>query len=855
MKLLHQCVALGVIASLATSCSQEAPWTGATGEEGRISLKLQTDFSVATSTRANDAESPVKPDGERFKIKLENTDGSYSKEWENLNKFNDEEGFPKGNYTVTATYGSEDEQGFSNPYYVGTQDITVTAGETTEHSVTATLANAMVSVRYSESFKNYFNEYSAALEAAGFTQAFSRDESRPCYIKPGDVKVMFDITNIGGQETTVSPATFTAQPRRHYIVTANLKEVGEQMALLVEFEENVVAETTEIILSDELYTTPMPEIQASGFNFGETMETYESIPLEAKPEFHVIAHGGISEAKFTVQTTNGKLPAFNSEIDLANTDEAHRQLIEQSKLNCYGFFRQPEGEGSINQMGVVDMKEFIENLDPGDYTFSLSVTDGMGRVCESSIPYTLSAKVNPVNFKIDQDDSAPTKFMADNIAVVVSTTNAAAKDLLKFNAEDADGNLKNAEIIKVEDLESSDPAYPYSYRYVLKVDNITDTDCRVEAIYPKKSDILVDVVVTVPSYTVEVDAFARRALIKIIPEDPADLEILVNTARFYWENGQDVVQATQLTRDPEQGIVTISGLDPAKTYDAIGLSYGSKITAHCTPVKFTTEVETDVPNGDFSAANQKIEIKDIQVGGQYKIALTSYTLKSSIDRKLPDGWATINDLTCWTGSRNKNTWFLVPSTYETEGKVRLQNVGYHHDGTTPAATSGIYYCETPPKDLIKAAGELFLGTYTFDGSEHRKDGIPISSRPSYLQFDYSYLPEGDDKGLAEIRLLDASGNVVAENRLELTNTSQTVRDNTKIYLNTYPFLKDVASIEIIFKSSISNNPPIHVPSGNELDEGRTWTNFTSSKPLDTNGYHAVATGSVLEIDNVHLGYE
>ena len=445
--------------------------------------------------------------------------------------------------------------------------------------------------------------------------------------------------------------------------------------------------------------------------------------------------------------------------------------------------------------------------------------------------------------------------MADNIAVVVSTTNAAAKDLLKFNAEDADGNLKNAEIIKVEDLESSDPAYPYSYRYVLKVDNITDTDCRVEAIYPKKSDILVDVVVTVPSYTVEVDAFARRALIKIIPEDPADLEILVNTARFYWENGQDVVQATQLTRDPEQGIVTISGLDPAKTYDAIGLSYGSKITAHCTPVKFTTEVETDVPNGDFSAANQKIEIKDIQVGGQYKIALTSYTLKSSIDRKLPDGWATINDLTCWTGSRNKNTWFLVPSTYETEGKVRLQNVGYHHDGTTPAATSGIYYCETPPKDLIKAAGELFLGTYTFDGSEHRKDGIPISSRPSYLQFDYSYLPEGDDKGLAEIRLLDASGNVVAENRLELTNTSQTVRDNTKIYLNTYPFLKDVASIEIIFKSSISNNPPIHVPSGNELDEGRTWTNFTSSKPLDTNGYHAVATGSVLEIDNVHLGYE
>ncbi len=116
MKLLHQCLVLGAIASLATSCSQEAPWSGSTGEEGKISLKLKTDLSVATSTRANDSESPVRPDGERFKIRLESADGSYAKEWENLNKFNDEEGFPKGNYTVTASYSSEDEQGFKNTY-------------------------------------------------------------------------------------------------------------------------------------------------------------------------------------------------------------------------------------------------------------------------------------------------------------------------------------------------------------------------------------------------------------------------------------------------------------------------------------------------------------------------------------------------------------------------------------------------------------------------------------------------------------------------------------------------------------------------------------------------------------------
>lgn len=860
MKLLHQCLALGVIASLATSCSQEAPWR-VTGEEGRISLKLQTDFSVATSTRANDAESPVKPDGERFKIKLENADGSYSKEWENLNKFNEEEGFPRGNYTVTATYGSEDEQGFNNPYYVGTQEITVKAGETTEHSVTASLANAMVSIRYSESFINYFNTYHASLSSEGLVNpiGFQWDETRPCYVKPGEVTVNFTIGEVEGLETTVSPATFTALPRRHYIITANVKESESKigMALEVKFEENVEAETIEILLSDELYTAPLPEIQASGFSFGETLDTYESVPLAIKPEFHVIAGGGIREAKFTVQTSNGKLPAFGSETDIAGADDVERQFIEQSKLHCYGFRKIGESDDSMNEMAVIDMKEFIENLEPGDYTFSLSVTDGLGRICVSEIPCTLSTKVNSVGFKINQDESIPVRFMSDNIAIVVSTNYAAAKELLTFNAEDADGNLKESKVIKVEDLESDDPVYPFRYRYTLAVDNINDTDWRVEAVYPKKSGLYVDAVVTVPDYTVEVDALACRVFIKINPAEADDLEMLVNNARFYWENGSDVVNGTQITRNSETGIIVISGLESGKTYDSIGLSYGSKITAHCTPVKFTTENETDVPNGDFSKSSESLQIDNLQIGGQYQVSPVSYTLKSSIHRALPDGWATINQFTCWDGSSNKNTWFLAPSTYEDGGKVIVLNVGYNHNGTTPARSGGAfntkYYCENSPSDsqLNKAAGELFLGSYSYDGAEHRIDGIPFATRPSYLEFDYDYNPvAGNDKGEVEVKILDASGKVIAEGRNDLTNTGQSGR-HVKIELSGYPFMDKATSAQIRFRSSTAAVPPINIPSGSALNEHQSLGNHT----LSANTYHAVATGSVLEIDNVHFGYE
>lgn len=875
MKLLHLCLAAGVLIPLATSCSQDAPWSAGGGETGKISLKLKTDHSVATATRANDAESPVKPDGESFAIRLENSDGSYVKEWENLSKFNDEEGFPRGNYTVTASYGSIEEQGFTKPYYVGTEQVSVVPGESSDHSITAVLANSMVSIRYTDSFQSQFSSYSASLTSKGIVDpvSFSRNETRPAYVKPGEVTVNFNIKSPEGQEITVSPAKFTALPRRHYIITANVKGSENNGAGVLEviFEENVQYETEEILLSDDLFKSSAPEITVQNFEVDSTIETFESVNLDSKPEFHVVAFGGIKEAKFTVELVgpDGTLPAFNGEVDLANADAATQNLVKQSGLKCFGFFKQVGDPEEGNKMAVIEMKEFIENLDPGEYKISLSVKDKLGRVnpavtrtrADGEVvenPVSFYAKINRINFELKKD-VAP-RFMADRLSVIVETNYEGALDEFSFETEDRNGNMQKSKILSSEKI-ASETGDTFCRRFVLSTDNIDDTNWMVTASYPKKDNRSIELWATVPDYQVEIDAFAKKIMLKMVPSNSEDLVWMTEKAKFYFvdNNGEKVI-SDGLTRDPKTGMITIENTDNEKTrfipgtdYSNFYVTFGNNTSYHSTKVTFKTEEATDVPNGNFSKEGKKLKISDLQVGGEYKVSPVDYAHKSSIDRTLPDEWSTINDLTCWTGSSNKNTWFMVPSTYLENSKVKIVSVGYNHNGTTPKTSGGAfnikYYCENAPSenDLHKAAGELFLGSYSYDGSEHRTDGIPFSSRPEKLSFDYSYKPLNGDKGLAEIKILDAAKNIIIEKKLELEAAEN---KHVDISITGYTFMSKPASLQLLFKSSNSSTPPIKIPSRSELNEGQGLGN----KKIDANSYHALATGSELELDNVMLIY-
>ena len=131
-----------------TGCSDESPWSGS-DDMGGIALNLESDGRLMRhGTRADDTQCPIVPDANAFGIKLTKSDNTYSKTWSSLEGFNKESEFPIGDYTIEAAYGDVTEQGFERLCFKGTNTLHVSPGTTTPVNVTATLANAMVTLRY-----------------------------------------------------------------------------------------------------------------------------------------------------------------------------------------------------------------------------------------------------------------------------------------------------------------------------------------------------------------------------------------------------------------------------------------------------------------------------------------------------------------------------------------------------------------------------------------------------------------------------------------------------------------------------------------------------------------------------------
>lgn len=841
--LLAAAVSLGL-----SSCSDESPFTGSENEGG-INLEFSSDARVMRQTRADDSVSPFVPSPEQFSVSLEKSDGTFSRNWTGVESFNRESAFPIGDYSLTASYGSPDSEGFDNPYYKGSADVHVSPGVVTDATVVATLANSMVSIRYSDKFCENFSDYSASVQTEGHEWVvFAKSETRPAYIASTDVKVKLRLTNDAGQTVELVPAEFTAAPRHHYVVTMDVTDDTGNLELNVVFDDDVVAETVNVSLTDDLFSAPAPKVTAKGFDPQNAMSVYEYAEAETKPEFHCFAFGGLRSATLNVVSSTGYSPAFGRRVELVGADDLTQQQLESEGVDCAGFFR------NVDKMGVVNLQKFIERLPAGNYEISLEIEDKLTRASE---PVTMNVTVQPVTFSLEAPLQA--EFLASQISVDVVTNCAGIRNKVTFKVPDANNRMVNAEIKSVSQVEGSGDAV--RLRYVLAISSRAQALIDVEG-YLGNRLADVKVVMKEPEYTITPDAFARKVVLRIDADDQRTAKFLRDNLVYY--NGDTQIPSANVAHGSD-GLITISSLTPSIQY----LQVKAKVAAfEKTVPAFTTEAENDVPNGNFTASTQTININPINTGGQYSgVAknlvgppVKAYYLISSIVRSTPDGWANVNENTCYTGSANMNTWFVVPSTWEENGQAVVRSVGYNHNGTSPDPyeETGVYYCKNAPADgaFNKAAGELFLGSYSFNGSESRTDGIDWSTRPSTLSFDYSYSSYNNERGEAYIKLLDASGKVLAQQTVALAASSSKVTKT--VSLTGYPFGIKAAKIVLGFRSTQSGTTPaVYIPKGEELKETvLNWKTFTKpgNHPVPANTYKAVATGSKLVVDNVKLGY-
>ncbi|MDE5998377.1 MAG: DUF4493 domain-containing protein [Muribaculaceae bacterium] len=865
MKLTLKNAAFALALCGLASCANEAPWGNGSRGKGGIDLKLTADADVKDALPSVRAGAPelVAPDVAAFSISMLNLDTEQEQTWRTLEEFNafsQEQGFDVGTYTLTAFYGNINDCGFYKPYFMGKADVNVLEGRESSVDVTAQLANVMLSVDYTDAFRGYFRDFSVTAHTDGHANVvFGRSETRAGFIAPGDVTLQLTMTNLSGQTVTITPAQFPAVARHHYHVTfdVNADPMGGATLEIV-FDDSLTSQNVTFNLSDELYNAEAPIVHTEGFTSGQVFEALSGNSAPSQIKFESICKAGIQSAVLKIAQVGGSqqyTPPFDTELDLVQADESTQYQLGENGIKVAGIFKNPE------QMAIVDLTDLPRYLPEGTFEITFTVTDALGRNNEE--PVILNLSTLPIHLEVtggsalyDYPGTTVTTTPTVDATVMITYNGLKPNECISFKNKCRTGIFKDCDIVDVKESLATRSFDDKIYIFNIKVCDVETSPLPMELWLngEKKADFTLDIIE--PEYRLIADPFATYARFKVETANSEDLPTIVNGLTLY-KNGT-AVDKSLITTDPEKGFVTMDGLDSDKDY-TIGFSLTTRPDGipESQTLRIHTESKVDVPNGDFSKTTQTINHQKVDVSGKYRYTAT-YQPTANIVVREADNWASINANTCWWDSSGaKNTWFQVPSTFAENGKVVLRNVAYDHNGKKPddmpyTLGKNYWYNTNVPTFTMFAAGQMFLGSYSYDGTEHRVDGIEFFSRPTSIEFEYTYVPTGDDHAYMEISVLNSSGQTIASSKKVINKA-----DNSKMTVSMpeYKFGEKAAKLLVCFKSSSSSNPKdyVHIPQGSELDEGFNAGHF-GNIDLGDNNYHAVATGSVLTIDNVKLNY-
>lgn len=851
MKISNQAFLLALVALGFGACSEDNPW-GLDRGQGGIDLKLSASANVKDAIPVVRSGAPEleAPDVADFAISLRSMETDQLQTWPTLADFNAENGFDVGAYTLTAYYGNEHDCGFDKPYFKGEATVNVLEGRESRAEVTATLANSMLSIDYTEAFKNYFSDYSVTAHTAGESMVtFARTETRAAFMTPGNVVLELAMVNPNGQSARLRAASFPAAATHHYHVTfdVNADPVGNA-TLEVIFDDSLTQENVTISLSDEIFTSEAPNLVGEGFTDGVTVEALSGNISQTPLKFNAICKGGIKSATLTVAGEKNT-PVFGREVELVGADATLQNQLEANGVKVTGIFKNP------SEMAVIDVTGLSKYLPSDNYQITVRVTDMLDRVSE---PVTLALSTKPILLSVIDgsaiysypgSDVTPTPTVDATVRVSYNGINPQTN--ISFRNKCRTGVFKDCEIVSVQESTRTRAFEEKTYIFNIKVCDAETSPLPMRMFFNGVLKEEFEIEVIEPKFTLEADPFATYCKFRINADDPSQVATIANGLTLY--RNDQAVDKSRIRVDAENGILTLVDLVSDQDFKiAYSLTSNGSLPDATKTFTIHTERSVQIPNSAFTEIERTINWSGINAGGEYRYGLTDMQNKSSIVIDTPVGWATLNPLTCWPDAANKNTWFCVPSTLMEGSAVKIRTVAYDHNGTSPAkddhglAVRAKYSRNKPASFGGYSSGELFLGSYAFNGSVSRIDGITFSSRPTSLTFTYEYRPVAGEVGEVYIALLTEDGQKISENSAEITSTGTT----QTVALPSYPFGVKAASIRVSFKSS---KRVIKVPVPDDIADVTNTTSL-SGQTIPANQYKSLCVGSELILKQVRLNY-
>ena len=315
--------------SLLVACTQESETDGvvSTGSGFLLSLSdlsIQTDESANTRAVPSELEKPV---AENFHLTIL-PEGSTQPLYDGT--FTSEP-IPAGagSYTLTARYGSNPTLAWDSPYYEGSAEATVTESRYTPVTIPCRVANALLSVRFSnpDLFSQLYSSYGVAITHGDYTLEITPTNTNQSAYFPANAPVSISFYGFfkdAGRvvSTVLNDKNLTFDAGTHTIIT--LSSAGPTSGIACQIEK-VEIETVSINQTLPVKWLPKPKVTATGF-------TNNQLSMEETQNCNATLGATISrpleDVKLTLSFEDSHLSQYNGSYLLSN--EQDKSLLAET---------------------------------------------------------------------------------------------------------------------------------------------------------------------------------------------------------------------------------------------------------------------------------------------------------------------------------------------------------------------------------------------------------------------------------------------------------------------------------------------------------------------------------------------
>ena len=234
-----------------------------------------------------------------------------------------------GDYTLLATYGTENSVGFDKPFYKAEEPFTVGPQETKPLAATATLANVKVAVNFDEDLDNKlsYEQYWAVVRNNGKKLRFNPAETRAGYIPAGNLEFVLVVKINGEYKQYVHPAAeYAPNDFVTFNVSAPLMDGNLVIKVLIDNTVEIVEVDEIVVPIEDMLPIEEPAIYSEGFDNDNSITFVDTkAPVKNELWISATAEGVLSAAVLSIDCPDLGLPA---EIDLVTADDAVASAYE-----------------------------------------------------------------------------------------------------------------------------------------------------------------------------------------------------------------------------------------------------------------------------------------------------------------------------------------------------------------------------------------------------------------------------------------------------------------------------------------------------------------------------------------------